>query len=102
MADNPVSRLQQTDAAGDTCLTPPALVVGIGASAGGLDPLLRFFDNLPERTGLAFVIVQPLSPDFRSVMDELLSRHTTLPMQLVADGMRVEADQVWLIPAPMT
>ena len=99
MADHPVSRLQQTDAAGDARLTPPALVVGIGASAGGLDPLVRFFDNLPERTGLAFVIVQHLSPDFRSLMDELLSRHTTLPIHLVEDGMPVEADHVYLIPA---
>ena len=99
MADNPVSRLQQTDAAGAARLTPPALVVGIGASAGGLDPLVHFFDNLPERTGLAFVIVQHLSPDFRSLMDELLSRHTTLPIHLVEDGMPVEADHVYLIPA---
>ena len=79
--------------------TAPPIVVGIGASAGGLDPLVRFFDNLPERTGMAFVIVQHLSPDFRSLMDELLSRHTTLPIHLVEDGMRVEADHVYLIPA---
>src|SRR5688500_5933370 len=99
MADDPVSRLQQTDAAGDARLTPPPFVVGIGASAGGLDPLVRFFDNLPERTGMAFVIVQHLSPDFRSLMDELLSRHTTLPIHLVEDGMPVQADHVYLIPA---
>jgi two-component system CheB/CheR fusion protein len=49
---------------------PPRYVVGIGASAGGLDPLVRFFDNLPNDTGMAFVIVQHLSPDFKSLMDE--------------------------------
>ena len=82
--------------------TPVALaryVVGIGASAGGLDPLVRFFDNLPTETGMAFVIVQHLSPDFKSLMDELLARHTLLPIHLVEDGMPVQADHVYLIPA---
>jgi two-component system, chemotaxis family, CheB/CheR fusion protein len=80
-------------------IAPPPFVVGIGASAGGLDPLVRFFDNLPKETGLAFVIVQHLSPDFKSLMDELLARHTMLPIHLVEDGMPVEADHVYLIPA---
>ena len=78
---------------------PPRFVVGIGASAGGLDPLVRFFENLPNDTGMAFVIVQHLSPDFKSLMDELLARHTPLPIHLVEDGMPVEADHVYLIPA---
>lgn len=77
----------------------PRYVVGIGASAGGLDPLVRFFDSLPVETGMAFVIVQHLSPDFKSLMDELLARHTRLPIHLVEDGMPVEADHVYLIPA---
>ena len=77
----------------------PRYVVGIGASAGGLDPLVRFFDHLPRQTGMAFVIVQHLSPDFKSLMDELLGRHTKLPIHLVEDGMPVEADHVYLIPA---
>jgi two-component system CheB/CheR fusion protein len=77
----------------------PSHVVGIGASAGGLDPLVAFFDNLPTGTGMAFVIVQHLSPDFKSVMDELLGRHTSLPIHLVRDGMPVEPDHVYLIPA---
>src|SRR4051812_8222354 len=76
----------------------PRFVVGIGASAGGLDPLVRFFENLPKDTGIAFVIVQHLSPDFKSLMDELLARHTALPIHLVEDGMEVEADHVYLIP----
>jgi two-component system CheB/CheR fusion protein len=76
----------------------PSRVVGIGASAGGLDALERFFDHVPRETGLAFVIIQHLSPDFRSLMDELLARHTQLPIRLVEDGMPVEADHVYLIP----
>jgi two-component system CheB/CheR fusion protein len=84
---------------GNVAGKPPRLVVGIGASAGGLDPLVRFFENLPKDTGMAFVIVQHLSPDFKSLMDELLARHTALPIHLVEDGMPVEADHIYLIPA---
>lgn len=76
----------------------PSFVVGIGASAGGLDALERFFDHLPAGTGMAFVIVQHLSPDFRSMMDELLARHTRLPIRLVEDQMPVQPDHVYLIP----
>ncbi|HVH40840.1 MAG TPA: chemotaxis protein CheB, partial [Labilithrix sp.] len=76
----------------------PTHVVGIGASAGGLEALERFFDKLPQTSGMAFVLVQHLSPDFKSLMDELLARHTDLPIQLVEDGMPVEADHVYLIP----
>ncbi|HTB60403.1 MAG TPA: chemotaxis protein CheB, partial [Polyangia bacterium] len=72
--------------------------MGIGASAGGLEAIERFFDNLPKETGLAFVIVQHLSPDFKSMMDELLARHTELPIHLVENGMPVEAEHVYLIP----
>ncbi|MBA3542454.1 MAG: chemotaxis protein CheR, partial [Deltaproteobacteria bacterium] len=74
------------------------IVVGIGASAGGLEALQHFFDNLPADTGMAFVVVQHLSPDFKSLMDELLARHTKLPIHLVEDSMLVEAGHVYLIP----
>ncbi len=73
-------------------------VVGIGASAGGLEALEHFFDNLAADTAMAFVVVQHLSPDFKSLMDELLGRHTELPIHLVEDGMLVEAGHVYLIP----
>ncbi|HEY4186521.1 MAG TPA: chemotaxis protein CheB [Polyangia bacterium] len=76
----------------------PLFVVGIGASAGGLNALERFFDNLPRETGMAFVVVQHLSPDFKSLMDELLARHTEMPIHPVEDGMRVEPNNVYLIP----
>ena len=73
-------------------------VVGIGASAGGLEALEAFFDNVPKPGGMAFVVIQHLSPDFKSLMDELLARHTDLPIQLVEDGMLVEPEHVYLIP----
>jgi len=77
---------------------PPSHVVGIGASAGGLDAIEQFFDNVAKDTAMAFVIVQHLSPDFKSMMDELLARHTSLPIHLVENGMAVEAGHVYLIP----
>jgi len=83
----------------DSSATSPSFVVGIGASAGGLEALERFFDRVPDDSGMAFVVVQHLSPDFKSLMDEILSRRTKLPVCLVQDGMKVEADRVYLIPA---
>jgi two-component system, chemotaxis family, CheB/CheR fusion protein len=77
---------------------PPSHVVGIGASAGGLAVLERFFESMPNQTGLAFVVVQHLSPDFKSVMDERLARRTLLPVHRVTEGMEVQADPVYLIP----
>ncbi len=79
-------------------IQPPSHVVGIGASAGGLEALEEFFDHVARDTRMAFVIVQHLSPDFRSMMDELLARHTPLPIHLVENGMAVEAGHVYLIP----
>jgi len=73
-------------------------VVAIGASAGGLDALERFFQGMPEKTGAAFVVIQHLSPDHKSMMASLLARHTSMPVVTVAHDMRIEADRVHLIP----
>ncbi|HXK20680.1 MAG TPA: chemotaxis protein CheB, partial [Polyangiaceae bacterium] len=80
-------------------LDRPSFIVGIGASAGGLEALEAFFEQVPLDSGMAFVVVQHLSPDFKSLMDEILSRRTKLPVHLVEDGMKVERDRVYLIPA---
>jgi two-component system CheB/CheR fusion protein len=73
-------------------------VVGIGASAGGLEALQRFFERVPTDSGLAYVVVQHLSPDFKSLMEELLRRHTAVPIQRVVDGVTVEPNVIYLIP----
>ena len=73
-------------------------VVGIGASAGGLEALELFFDNLPRRANLAYVIVQHLSPDYKSLMGELLGKHTQMPIYEAEDGVRIQPDTVYLIP----
>jgi two-component system CheB/CheR fusion protein len=74
-------------------------VVGVGASAGGLEALQRLFEHMPRTGGFAFVVIQHLSPDFRSLMDELLSPHTELRVVRAEDGVEVEADTVYLMPA---
>src|SRR4029077_7809952 len=73
-------------------------VVGIGASAGGLEALERFFENVPSECGGAFVFVQHLSPDFKSLMDEILARRTSIPIRPVMNEMPVEANHIYLIP----
>ncbi len=73
-------------------------VVGLGASAGGLEALERFFHEVPTDTGMAFVVVQHLSPDFESQMDQLLARQVSLPIHRVTDGIVVEPNNIYLIP----
>ncbi|MEZ6046439.1 MAG: chemotaxis protein CheB [Planctomycetaceae bacterium] len=74
-------------------------IVGIGASAGGLEALEHLFEFLPADTGMAFVVIQHLSPDFKSHMDELLSRKTSMAVRMVEHGVEVEPNNVYLIPA---
>ncbi|MBF0255210.1 MAG: PAS domain-containing protein, partial [Gammaproteobacteria bacterium] len=73
-------------------------VVCIGASAGGLDALERFFKQCPADTGAAFVVIQHLSPDHKSMMNNLLARHTSMPVIVVEDDMAIEANHLYLIP----
>ncbi|MBF0217979.1 MAG: PAS domain-containing protein [Gammaproteobacteria bacterium] len=73
-------------------------VVAIGASAGGLDALERFFDELAIDSGAVIVVVQHLSPDHKSMMDNLLSRHTTMPVLMAENGLEMQANHVYLIP----
>ena len=76
----------------------PSHIVGVGASAGGLAALEKFFRALPPDTGLAYVVVQHLSPDFKSLMEDLLARHTTMPIHRAEEGQVVEPNHIYLIP----
>ncbi len=73
-------------------------IVAIGASAGGLQALKEFFDNVPPDCLHSFVIVQHLSPDYKSLMGELISKNTVLPIYEISDNMKVEPGCVYLIP----
>ncbi|MDY6937046.1 MAG: chemotaxis protein CheB [Cyanobacteriota bacterium] len=77
---------------------PNLFVVGIGASAGGLRALEEFFEHLSIDSGAAFVVVQHLSPDFKSLMKELLERRTRMAVYRVTEGIKLEANSVYLIP----
>lgn len=76
----------------------PRHIVGIGASAGGLESLEKLFRNVPSDTGMAFVVLQHLSPDFKSMMLELLGRDTTMNIHRAEDGMVVRANSLYLLP----
>ena len=61
-------------------------IVGIGASAGGLETLEAFFSKMPPEANMAFVIIQHLSPNFKSIMASLLAKHTRMTVSEIEDG----------------
>jgi two-component system, chemotaxis family, CheB/CheR fusion protein len=73
-------------------------IVAIGASAGGLEAIHEFFDNMPEYGNLSFVIIQHLSPDYKSLLVELVSKHTHMKVREVEEDMAVEDDCIYVIP----
>ncbi|RPJ05750.1 MAG: hypothetical protein EHM36_07870, partial [Deltaproteobacteria bacterium] len=73
-------------------------IVGIGASAGGLEAFTQLLRNLPANTGMAFVLVQHLDPKHESMLTQLLSRRTKMPVNEAKDGMAVEPDHIYIIP----
>src|SRR4028118_1261610 len=79
----------------------PFPVVGIAASAGGLEAFLQLLKNLPADTGMAFVLIQHLAPDRHSLLSEILGRSTEMPVKEAQDGMAVEPNHVYVI-APNT
>ncbi len=74
-------------------------IVAIGASAGGLEALYDFFDNMPDNTNLAFVVIQHLSPNFKSMMDELLSKHTAMSVEVIQGDTKPMPNRIYLIPS---
>jgi len=73
-------------------------IVGIGASAGGLEALEEFFGSLPKDNGMAFVVIQHLDPNHIGIMPELLQRVTPLKVMQVSDGLKVKPNFVYVIP----
>ncbi|BCL35778.1 CheR family methyltransferase [Nostoc sp. MS1] len=90
---NPDSELNQPSQT-----NAPFPVVGIAASAGGLEAFTELIRHLPTDTGMAFVLIQHLSPDHESLLSEILGRVTTMPVLQVHDQMRVEPNAVYVIP----
>jgi two-component system CheB/CheR fusion protein len=73
-------------------------IVGIGASAGGLEAFTTFLKALPPDTGMAFVLIQHMDPTHQSILDRLLAKDTVMPVTQVVDGMPVEPNHVYVIP----
>ena len=76
----------------------PRGVVGIGASAGGLEALQEFLRYLPATTGLTYVIIQHLSPDYKSLLGDILSKHTKMSVLQAEDNTLIEKNKIYLIP----
>ena len=72
-------------------------IVGIGASAGGIEALEHVFAPMPPDLGIAFVIVTHLSPERRSLLHEIVARFTAMPVTIAADGMRVQPNNVYIL-----
>ena len=77
-------------------------IVGIGASAGGLEAFKVLLEHLPVDTGLAFVIIQHLAADQESMLTDILSRFTEMHVFQVEDGLQVESNHVYVIPPGST
>jgi two-component system, chemotaxis family, CheB/CheR fusion protein len=83
---------------------PPAhqdekfLIAAVGASAGGVEAYTELIRDLPDDTGMAFVLIQHLDPKHHSILTELLARETRIPVEEVTDGIRIEPNRIYVIP----
>jgi hypothetical protein len=73
-------------------------IVGVGASAGGLDAFMELVRHLPPKTGMGFVLLQHLDPEHESALTKILGKVATIPVCEAADNVRVKADHIYVIP----
>jgi two-component system, chemotaxis family, CheB/CheR fusion protein len=76
----------------------PFNVVGIGASAGGIEAYIELLEHLPPKTDMAYVLVLHMAADQKSHLREILARHTPMPVEEIASGMRIEMNHVYVAP----
>src|SRR5262249_55160819 len=77
-------------------------VVAIGASAGGLEAMTELLANLPRKTGMAFISLQHSAPSRESLLTEILSRSSFIPLHEIKKGMKIEAEHGYVVPAGLT
>jgi two-component system, chemotaxis family, CheB/CheR fusion protein len=87
---------------GKKTLEESNITVGIGASAGGLEAFKVLLEGLPSNTGISFVIIQHLAAGQESMLEDILSRFTNMPVQTVKDKSQVEPNHVYVIPPGTT
>lgn len=92
----PSNRINETSKAYPNRVSHP--IIGIGASAGGLEALLLFFKNIPLNSGMAFIVVQHMDPDNKGYLVDLLTRATTMQVVQANDGISVQPNCVYVIP----
>lgn len=85
-------------------LQPPVTIqnfpiVGVGASAGGLDAFKRLLSSIPENSGIAFVLVQHLDPLHESILPEILQKVTNIPVLEITDDIHLAPDHIYIIPS---
>jgi two-component system CheB/CheR fusion protein len=92
--------LEEADARDGSASAPPEAIrlVGIGASAGGITALREFFRNVPEHTGISFVVIMHLSPEHESHLAEVLQQNARIPVRQVRERTMLGPDQVYVIP----
>ena len=73
-------------------------IVAIGASAGGLEAVSEFLAALPPNSALAYVVIQHLDPEHKSLLPEILAKKTRMPVEQIHEGLVVQANQVYVIP----
>ena len=98
MNNIPESESQDTAVASAASPPPSFYLVGLGASAGGIQALQTFFDHLPPDSGMAFVVIMHLSPDFESNLANILQQRTTMPVLQVVASVEVAPNHVYVIP----
>lgn len=101
---DPIKKKTQKNSAGDdksgNKSLPPSRfpIVGIGASAGGLEAMSQFFENMPQKNGMAFVVIQHLDPTHEGILPELLQRITAMKVHQATDRLKIKPDCVYVIP----
>ncbi len=74
------------------------LIVGLGASAGGIQALRQFFEHVPEDSHMAYVVILHLSPDHDSKLAQVLQAVTTIPVTKVTEKVKIEPDHIYVVP----
>src|SRR5687768_9333409 len=74
------------------------LIVGVGASAGGLDAFKQFVSSIPKNSGMAYVLVQHLDPNHESILTELIQQITSIPVHEITNNILVQPDNVYVVP----
>jgi two-component system, chemotaxis family, CheB/CheR fusion protein len=96
--DEPVVVADKSEEEADEAAPLPFLVVGIGASAGGVEAYIELFQNLASDTGMVFVVIPHLMATQKSHLVEILARTTSMPVSEIVEGARPEPDHVYILP----